>query len=357
MKLKFKLPSMLKFSKLKDLRLPDLPLDLRKLENLDRDHYRMAVYALSAIIVLMVVAGFTAFVLSLRGEEQTMVPDVKGMELAQALIKLQEKELYPRIALRFTDNPNDRGKIFEQRPDAGAIVKAGRRIQLSVSRGAVVDRVENFVGQDLNEVKIHLQTLFASTRALLIVKEPPIYLFDKAPAGTILEQKPAPETELSSPVPLELVVSRGPEKAQIRVPDLVGLSITDAILQVEKSDLPVKFTMRPAGRSERAGTVVAQLPDPGSMISSIARVTVTITAPAVEKGTVAGIFSRDLPEYPYPLKVTLEAMGSMGERSPIITVNHPGGPFTAPYVLKEGSTLVLTVLDREVPPRVEVRAP
>ncbi len=69
---------------------------------------------------------------------------------------------------------------------------------------------------------------------------------------------------------------------------------------------------------------------------------------------VAGIFSRDLPEYPYPLKVSLEALSPLGERSPIITVNHPGGPFTAPYLVPAGSVLVLSVLDREVPPRTEV---
>jgi eukaryotic-like serine/threonine-protein kinase len=350
-----KLPKLPKLSKLKDLRLPEFPLDLRKLDSLDREHYKIAAYGFAAVIVLMIVAGLAAFLLSLRGEEQTMVPDVKGMELAPALVKLQEKELYPRIALRFTDNPVDRGKVVDQRPAAGAIVKAGRRINLSVSRGAVADRVENFVGQDLNEVKIHLQTLFASTRPLLTVREPPIYVFDKTPAGTILEQKPAPETELSSPVKLELVVSRGPEKAQIKVPDLMGLSIDEAVLQVEKADLAVKFSMRPAGNRERHGAVVAQSPVAGSLIQSISRVAVTLTAPTAEKGMVAGLFERDLPEYPYPLKVSLEAMNAAGERLPIMTVTHPGGPFSAPYVQKEGTVLALFVLDREVPPRIEVR--
>jgi beta-lactam-binding protein with PASTA domain len=354
MKLNFKLP---KLPKLADLRLPTLPVDLRKIESFDREHYRVMAYGLGAVIVLMVVAGLSAFLLSLRGAEQTLVPDVRSMELAQALVKLQEKELYPRVSLRFTDDPLDRGKIIDQSPSPGAIVKAGRRIAITVSRGSVADKVENVVGQDVNEAKIHLQTLFAGARPLLSVKEPPVYIFDKSPAGTVLEQKPLPETEIAGPTQLELVVSRGPEKAQVRVPDLTGLTIDAALLLVEKTDLVVDFTMRAAGKSERPGAVVAQTPTPGSMIPANARVSVTLSAPTLEKGQVADIYKRDLPEYPYPLKVSLESRSPSGDRRPIVTVNHPGGSFSAPYVLPEGDVLVLSVLDREVPPRVEVKAP
>jgi eukaryotic-like serine/threonine-protein kinase len=357
MKLNFKIPGLPKLPKLSDIRLPTLPVDLRKIESFDKDHYRVIAYGLGAVIVLMAVAGLSAFLLGLRGAEQTMVPDVKSMELAQALVKLQEKELYPRVSLRFTDNPLDRGKIVDQSPSPGAIVKAGRRIALTVSRGSVADKVENFVGQDVNEAKIHLQTLFAGARPLLSVKEPLIYVFDKAPAGTILEQKPLPETEISGLTQLELVVSRGPEKAQVRVPDLAGLSISDALLQVEKTDLAVNFSMRAGGKSEKPGTVVAQTPAAGSMIPANARVSVTLSAPSPSKDLVAGVYSRDLPEYPYPLKVTLESLSPSGDRSPLLTVNHPGGSFTAPYVLPRGYALVLSVLDREVPPRVEVGSP
>src|SRR5208282_3910846 len=357
MKLTFKLPKLPRLPKLSEIRLPTLPVDLRKIESFDKEHYRLIAYGLGAIIALMVVAGVSAFLLSLRGAEQTMVPDVKGMELAQALVKLQEKELYPRVSLRFTENPLDRGKIVDQSPSSGAIVKAGRRIQITVSRGSVVDKVENFVGQDINEAKIHLQTLYAGARPLLSVKDPPVYVFDKAPAGSVLEQKPLPETEIGGPTQLELVVSRGPEKAQVKVPDLGGLAIDDALLQVEKTDLAVNFSMRAGGKSEKAGTVVAQTPTAGSMIPANARVSVTLSAPAVSKDMVAGIYSRDLPVYPYPLKVSLESMSPSGDRSPLLTVNHPGGSFTAPYALPVGYVLVLSVLDHEVPPRVEVQAP
>jgi eukaryotic-like serine/threonine-protein kinase len=355
MKLNFKLP---RLPKLSEIRLPTLPLDMRKIdESFDKDHYRVIAYGLGAVIVLMVVSAFSAFFLTLRGPEETMVPDVKSMDLAQALVKLQDKELYPRISLRFTDNPLDRGKIVDQSPSPGAIVKAGGRIQVTVSRGSVSDKVENFVGLNIDETKIHLQTLYAGARPLLSVKDPPAYVFDKAPAGTILEQKPVPDTEIAGPTLLELVVSSGPAKPKVLVPDLAGLAIKDALLQVQKTDLPVDFSMRPASRSEKPGTVVAQTPAAGSMIAANARVSVTLAAPAADAAMVSGIYSRELPEYPYPLKVSLVALSPSGESLPLFTVNHPGGSFTAPYVLPKLYTLALFVLDHEVPPRVAVESP
>jgi beta-lactam-binding protein with PASTA domain len=353
MKFNLKLPRFSKLPKPSDIKLP---LDLSKLENLDKEHYSMVAWGLGAIIVLMVVAGFAAFFLSLRGSEETMVPDVRGVDLPSALVKMQDKELYPRISLRFTDDPSDKGRIVEQNPLPGTIVKAGRRIQLTVSRGPVVSKMENYVGQDLNEVKIHLQTLFASAKPLVTIKEPPIYLFDKASAGTVLEQKPPADTAIDGPTVLELVVSRGPEKAQVTVPDFKGLSYQDALLQIEKANVAVVFTMRKADGREKPGVVVSETPEPGTRMAPTGKVQVTVTAPALQKGYSSGIFMRDLPEYPYPLKVVLEALLPTGERQALLRVNHPGGKFTAPYVLPDSSVLILSVLDREVA-RVEVKGP
>jgi hypothetical protein len=152
-------------------------------------------------------------------------------------------------------------------------------------------------------------------------------------------------------------VSRGPEKAQVRVPDLTGLSIDEALLQVEKTDLVVNFSMRAAGKSERSGSVVAQTPTPGSMIPANARVSVTLSYPSSKEDRVADVYKRDLPEYPYPLKVSLESLSPSGERTPILTVNHPGGSFTAPYVLPAGYVLVLNVPRRGEGPLMSRRAP
>lgn len=327
---------------------------LKKLDQLEPRQYRAAIIALVSLVVLMAVSGIIAFFLTLRGEEQTLVPNVVELELSAALVKLQEKELYPRISLRFSSDPESEGKILEQEPLPGAIVKAGRRIALVVSRGAAQDKVGNYLGQHLEEVKAHLQTLFGSTRQLVTVKEPPVYLFDKSPAGTILEQSPAAGTDLAGPTQLTFVVSRGPERAKVKVPDLIGLPLNEATLLIEKSSIAFKFTIRPTEGLERPGTIVAQLPEAGTLQDSSSPVSLVFGAPAQSEGIVTGLFSHTLPDYPYPLRVILYAESPTKARIPLISVDHAGGLFTVPYALSEGSVLELQVLSRVVA-RIEVR--
>lgn len=327
---------------------------IKKLDQLEPRQYQAAIVVLVSLVILMAVSGIIAFFLTLRGAEQTLVPNVVNLELSAALVKLQEKELYPRITLRFSSDAESDGKILEQEPLPGAIVKAGRRIALVVSRGAAQDTVGNYIGQNLEEVKSHLQTLFGSTRQLVTVKDPPVYLFDKSPAGTILEQSPSAGTDLSGSAQLVFVVSRGPERAKVKVPDLIGLPLTEATLLIEKSNIAFKFTIRPTEGLEQPGTVVAQLPEAGTLLDSASPVSLVFGAPAQAEGIVAGMFSYTLPQYPYPLRVILYAESPTKARIPLISVDHAGGLFTLPYALPEKSVLELQVLSRVVA-RVEVR--
>lgn len=317
---------------------------------------RRAFTLFALLMVLLLALAFAAgFFLFLKGPEKVMVPDVRNMDLADALVDMQERELYPRVALRFTNNPQDKNTILDQNPPPGSIVKAGRRIKITVSKGAVLDRIEEYVGQDLEQVKLRLLTLFSASRPLLTVREPPMYRFDDSPAGTILEQKPLPNTEISGPAVLEFIVSKGPESAKAPAPDFLGKTMAEAISLAEKSPMPVNFSMRQAKAGEAAGKVAEQKPVPGTEIKVQDRMDVTVAAPAASEGTVNGIFMYKLTEYPYPVPVKLEAVRPNGQRIALASLRHPGGNFSLPFSLPSGTTLVLSVLDREVS-RTEVGA-
>ncbi|HOT63646.1 MAG TPA: PASTA domain-containing protein, partial [Treponemataceae bacterium] len=225
--------------------IPDITIDFDALAQKLRENSRTVIFSSAAVVALTAVACVVVFLMSLKGTEQVMVPDVVGKDLSIAMLEMQAKELFPKIQLRYSENPNDRGVILEQGPVAGSIVKAGRRINLVVSRGVIVDRVENFVGQNLDDVKIHLQTLFTSTsKPLISIKDPPKYRFASDPAGTILEQNPPPDTAVSGPMEVELVVSRGPENQKVQVPALSGLSIPEALSLMGRGQTVFDFTSR-----------------------------------------------------------------------------------------------------------------
>jgi beta-lactam-binding protein with PASTA domain len=328
-------------------------LDLDSIEAYVSDHLRLFISMAVGILVFVGIIAVAVFFIAVRGAEQTMVPDVTGKDLTAALMELQVKELYPRIQLRYTQSSADKGLIIEQEPRPGAIVKAGRRIRLVVSQGVVLNTIENYLGRNIDDVRMDLQTIFAadgSSVPLVSLKEPLMYEYSAEPAGTILQQSPEAGAGISGPVVLELVVSRGPEDALIRIPDLAGLSLEDVLEQIGHSGIDFTFTLGEPGEGDIPETVAAQNPRGGAMVKADTRVEITFFPPAPEtlqRGEVFGLFTYNMAKNPYPLTLRLEAQPPSGERIRLLSTEYSGGLLTVPYKLPEGSVLILYMSNRE----------
>lgn len=330
--------------------LSDVRIDFDAFAEYLRENARLILLTGLVVLLLGAASCLVIFSLSLHGSEQVMVPDVRGKDLSVAMLEMQAKELYPRIQLKYSEKTDDKGLIMDQSPSAGSIVKAGRRINLVVSRGVIVDRVENFVGQNIDDLRIHLQAMFTSMATpLIVISDPPLYRFSPAPAGTILEQNPAPDTPITGPTTVDLVVSRGPEGNKVTVPDIIGLSVEETLAAMSRTDVVFDFSSRIPEGSEIAGTVVSQMPAGGSSVAGFSRVSTVIAMPVqASSGKVYGVFTENLPVYPYPFQIKVSAISPTGERYPLVTLKHPGGPLSVPYAVEEGTVLVLTILNKEV---------
>ena len=304
----------------------------------------------AGLLVLVGIIAVSIFFAALRGAEQTMVPEVRGKELAEALLELQVKELYPRIQLRYSQSAQDKGQILEQDPRAGTIVKAGRRIRLVVSQGVVINRIENYVGKNIDDVRMDLQTFAAASGApLLTLKEPLIYDYSPAATGTVLRQKPEAGTDVSGPTSLEFVVSRGPENTMITVPQFTGLGLAPALELAGKSGILFEFFIEEIPEGGKEETVLYQNPPAGASVTTSTTVNITVSAPRwLDENEVFKLFTYTIPQNPYPLPVRLEALLPSGERKLLIGVEYPGGKFTVPYRLPVDSMLILSMLNREI---------
>jgi beta-lactam-binding protein with PASTA domain len=304
------------------------------------------------LIAFVSVVAASMFFLTVHGAEQTMVPEIRGKGLVEALLELQQKELYPRIELRYSGSVADKGLIIEQDPRAGSIVKAGRRIRLVISQGAAISTLENYVGRGISDVRIELQTLFASNpQPLISLKDPILYQYSSSPAGTILEQNPAPGANIFSPIELELIVSRGEENNFVEMPDFIGLSAAQAVEKAGNSGIRFNFSTRLGQGRRNAETVIAQSPETGTKIASDTTAEIVVASPAridLGENEVFNLFKYTLPENPYPLPAALEVILPDGERKILVSLKHAGGDFTFPYRLPSGSVLILSLLDREM---------
>lgn len=332
-----------------------------------------------ALFVVMGIAAVAVFIGVNKGYERVLVPDVVGSNLIRAQLVLQEKELYPRLQMRYSDTPGQAGQVISQSPKAGAVVKASSRVTLVVSRGIVFDHVGNYVGSNLDAVKNTLDALYAGAEIPSLTIANPVFKMDGSLPGTILEQDPPEGTAITQPIVLKFIVSSGPQKMKVSVPDMTGKTVTQVLAEMAVTPLTFDFVQHVATDSEKPGTVVKQtVPGNKSEVSAYSHVKLEFAMPvatddveSVAAGAidiknkteteatdtnfvrdttnyVHGIFSSTIPEYPYAVPVKLDVIPQDGARYGLATFNHVGGEITIPYAVPHGSVVVLSVLDREV---------
>jgi beta-lactam-binding protein with PASTA domain len=320
------------------------------MEDVAAKHLKLFISMMMGLLILVGIITVAIFFIAVRGAEKTLVPEVRGKELAEALLELQVKELYPRIQLRYSQTSRDRGQILEQDPEAGTIVKAGRPIRLVVSQGVMLNRVEKYVGKNIDEVRMDLQVIAAATgNPLITLKEPLMYDFSSETPGTILRQKPEAGADISGPMSLEFVVSCGPENVTVTVPQFTGLSLSSVLEQIGRLGTVFEFSVREIREDEKGETVVQQSPPAGTSALSNTIIDLVVSTPAqLKEGEVFRLFTYTMPKNPYPQPVRLEALLPSGDRIRLISVDYSGGKFAVPYRLPVNSTLLLSRMNREI---------
>ena len=300
-----------------------------------------------AAFILMALVCVAVFFTNVKGAEKVLVPNVTGKKWDEALIEMQVKELYPKINLRYSNTPGDEGMVLEQDPQPDTIVKGYSRVNLVISRGVVIDAVGSYVGKNISEVEMSLQTLFAGQTKPLITLDTPSYIPDASEAGTILEQDPPEGSKISEPITVKLVVSRGPNYENTRRPYVIGQSINDLLQTIARTKIVFDITSHTATDQEKPGTVVSQEQISDEYVPNYTRITVEMAMPdSGNSDNVYGIFQTKLSDYPYPVPMKLDAYPAEGTSYTIISFNHPGGNLTIPYEVPRGTTLVLSVADK-----------
>ncbi len=306
------------------------------------------VFTVILTFLVMVASCLAVFFSQMRGAEQVMVPNVVGKTLTTALLEMQQKELYAKINLQYSDMPGDVNTILAQNPEPGAIVKAYRRVTLTVSRGVAIDRIEDYQGQSIDTVLPRLRMLFDGDSSLIKIASP-VYKQDASEQGTILAQFPEAGTYISDATMLQFIVSSGDKVEMVSVPEIEGMNVKQLYKAMENAKLIFDFTAAAAeGAADiKWGTVVYQ-DMKGNNVQAYSHVNAQFAAsPLTESDTTAnGILSAKLLEYPYPVPVRLEATDKNGKTTVLVNFLHPGNSITIPYSVARGTTLTLYVKDR-----------
>jgi eukaryotic-like serine/threonine-protein kinase len=333
-------------AKIKESRLANV--DFHELVEKMQQNSGLMIFTFISAFLVMLLVSLAVFFINVKGPEKVMVPDVTGKKLTTALLEMQVKELYPKIQLRYSEIPGDEGVILDQTPAAGSIVKGYTRVSLIVSRGVIIDHVENYVGEKIDDVRLKLQTIFAGSAKPFIIIDDPEYKTDQSAAGTILEQDPPKGTSITDPVTVHFVVSRGPNYEMVHIPNLVGSTVNDVLQQMARNKLVFDFTSHVAAGNEQPGTVVKQQTFDSDTARAYTRMPVEFALPSGSvSNNMYGIFTDQLSDYPYPVPMKLTAYPPEGDPYIIVNFNHPGGSCSIPYAVPKDTVLVLSVIGKE----------
>jgi serine/threonine-protein kinase len=100
------------------------------------------------------------------------------------------------------------------------------------------------------------------------------YEFSEEPSGTVLRHDPDAGTEVPEGSEVSIVFSRGTE--QLPIPNLVGLSESEALAEIRKAGFELNNIRRDFS-SEPDGTVIGQTPEAGTQAPEGALITVVIS--------------------------------------------------------------------------------
>lgn len=297
------------------------------------------------IVGLMMVTSFSfimSYRLALVGREEVAVPNVINKELSEALQDLQVKNLDFNIQLRFSEKASDLGHIIEQSPKPGFVLRAGRKVSLIVSKGALQGVIPNFIGRNIESVRDQLSLMYTKSRPLLVIANP-MSVYDSSPVGTILSQDPQPGYEISSLTELKFRISRGPTNKKVvsLASNYVGLGYKEVLENLFQNRMKFEFFIDDS-LSGDSGVILLQEPDE-SQIIPLEGMKFKIKPVKVEKGNIFRLLDFTLPLYPVDIKLDLEVRESENIITPLYSFYTRGGRITVPILLKEGSIVNVKV--------------
>lgn len=212
---------------------------------------------LTLAVLLGLTAGIIMFVFGPTGEP-TRVPEVTGMEVAEAQARLESSGLKGIIGRESHDVEIPEGNVISTLPYAGKLVRAGREVQLVVSLGPREVKVPKVTGLTLNLAKEKLTTQDLTLGTVTTQS-------DKAEVDTVLKQEPVAGTLVGRNAEVKLVISGGPDYGTLETAGGVKYLFRTLTLTVPEGPALQLVKVSVSGR-QRDNSFYERLSGPGEAV-------------------------------------------------------------------------------------------
>ena len=224
--------------------------------------WALRIVAVAAGAILAVLA-FNVVVMPMlvRQGQQVEVPKLEGLSIASAVEELAAAGLAVRDTLERPNDAVDAGLIMDQEPPSGSTVKPGRSVRLLVSRGGQKRQVPDLAGQTVRYARLSLGN--AGYTLGNLVKVPS----SRVQEGFVVASDPPPGTQLRPNQRVHVLVSSGPSRTPLALPDLRGRRISRVEEQLRAAGFKVQSQREPASSTFRELLRVVETdPGPGAKV-------------------------------------------------------------------------------------------
>jgi len=184
------------------------------------------------------------------------VPDLQGMNVADADHALETRGLYLKVTGEENDLQIPVGHVLSQDAEPGSKVKGNAEIKVVVSKGPALKLIPSAVGEKIEDA---LQLFTEKGLEAKVIK----VHSDTTEQDTVIAQWPTPEEWKGQNV--TLVASEGPYEVSYYCPSFLGLLKDDALKLARELGIKVELT-EPSSKGEE--TVESQKPLPGDEIKN-----------------------------------------------------------------------------------------
>lgn len=203
------------------------------------------------------------------------VPDVVSMDWTKAKELLEKHELQTDKKLRYEpDSRND--IVLSQSPEPGYKVKPGRLIHLVVSQNQLMVAVPSVRLSTVRDAQFTLESVGLRIGSL---DSMPTRLY---PEGIVIEQSVEPNQRVEAGSALNLVISQSDDTSKVRVPYLVGRSLSEAKSILADLRLRVGRVDRAYDANLLPGTVLKQSIDSVETIAQRTAIDVVVSSTSRE---------------------------------------------------------------------------
>lgn len=212
-------------------------------------HLSIAIISISIVLFII----FKWLNVYTRHGETVTIPDLKGLEISEAMELLEEQGFRYVVDSIYTDNAEP-GTVYEQEPEANSLVKENRNIYLTiVSSDAPSIKLPDLIDVSLREAKAILESYGIRINQL-------IYKPDLAQNAVLAIQYKGRALKkgdlLKKGDAVDLVLGDGFGNLKVSIPNLVGLSYDEALFVIQGSKLIVGAIIFDGNKTDTAKAIV-----------------------------------------------------------------------------------------------------